>query len=81
MLVTAAVPRDWTSEGVNKMMTIRNELAKVPSVERVSLSYEIPNGNNGFQMNVYKAGGNPINLMPLRDWLVMRLILQPIKYR
>jgi putative ABC transport system permease protein len=58
-LVTAAVPRDWTSEGVNKMMTIRNELAKVPSVERVSLSYEIPNGNNGFQMNVYKAGGNP----------------------
>ncbi|MGC1471333.1 MAG: ABC transporter permease [Psychroserpens sp.] len=58
-VVTAAVPRDWTSEGVHKMMTIRNELSKVPSVESVSLSYEIPNGNNGFQLNVYKAGENP----------------------
>lgn len=58
-LVTAAVPRDWTSEGVEKMLTIRNELSKVPSVESVSLSYEIPNGNNGFQMAVYKSSENP----------------------
>ncbi len=58
-LVTAAVPRDWTSEGVEKMLMIRNELSKVSSVESVSLSYEIPNGNNGFQMAVYKAGENP----------------------
>lgn len=58
-LVTATVPRDWSSEGVNNMLTIRNELSKVPSVESVSLSYEIPNGNNGFQMSVYKAGENP----------------------
>lgn len=58
-LVTAAVPRDWTSEGVEKMLTIRNEFSKIPSVESVSLSYEIPNGNNGFQVAVYKVGENP----------------------
>ena len=58
-LVTAAVPRDWTSEGVKKMLTVRNEFSKVSSVESVSLSYEIPNGNNGFQIAVYKAGENP----------------------
>jgi ABC-type antimicrobial peptide transport system permease subunit len=58
-IVTATVPRDWSSEGVNNMLTIRNELSKVTSVESVSLSYEIPNGNNGFQMSVYKAGENP----------------------
>ena len=58
-LVTAAVPRDWTSEGVDRMLTIRNEFSKLSSVESVSLSYEIPNGNNGFQLAVYKSGENP----------------------
>ena len=58
-LITATVPRDWSTEGVEKMITIRNELSKVSSVESVSLSYEIPNGNNGFQLAVYKAGENP----------------------
>ena len=58
-IVTAAVPRDWSSAGVEKMLTVRNELAKIPSIESVSLSYEIPNGNNGFQISVYKSGKNP----------------------
>ncbi|BAO76517.1 ABC transporter permease [Winogradskyella sp. PG-2] len=58
-VVTASVPRDWTPEGVDKMLTIRNEFSKLPSVESVSLSYEIPNGNNGFQVTVYRAGENP----------------------
>jgi ABC-type antimicrobial peptide transport system permease subunit len=58
-LVTAPVPRDWTSRGVNKMLMVRNEFSKLSSVENVSLSYEIPNGNNGFQISVYKAGESP----------------------
>ncbi|PWI30044.1 hypothetical protein DI383_09845 [Flavobacteriaceae bacterium LYZ1037] len=58
-LITATIPRDWTQEGVKKMLTIRNEFSKLPSVENVSLSYEIPNGNNGFQMSIYKTGENP----------------------
>ena len=58
-VVTASAPRNWTPEGVNKMLTLRNEFAKLPSVESASLSYEIPNGNNGFQTSIYRAGENP----------------------
>ena len=58
-IVTAAVPRDWSKEGVNKMLAIRDQLSKIPTVENVSLSYEIPNGNNGFQVSVYKTGNSP----------------------
>ncbi len=58
-VVTASVPRDWTPEGVQKMKTIRNNFEKIPSVESVSLSYEIPNSNNGFQITSFKAGENP----------------------
>ena len=58
-VVTASVPRDWNSDGVQKMLTMRNEFSKLSSVESVSLSYEIPNGNNGFQLSVYKTGENP----------------------
>lgn len=58
-VITAQLPRDWTPEGVAKMETVRDVFKKIPSVKNVSLSYEIPNGNNGFQIPVYKAGGNP----------------------
>ncbi|WP_144963677.1 ABC transporter permease [Gillisia sp. Hel_I_86] len=58
-VVTAAAPRDWTPEGIQKMKTIRDDFKKIPSVQNVSLSYEIPNGNNGFQISSYKAGENP----------------------
>lgn len=58
-VVSAAVPRDWSMEGVQKMETIRNEFASMPEVKNVSLSYEIPNGNNGFQLPLYKSGENP----------------------
>ncbi|HEX8528706.1 MAG TPA: FtsX-like permease family protein, partial [Cytophagales bacterium] len=38
------------------METVRNEFAAMPEVMSVSLSYEIPNGNNGGQPLVYKLG-------------------------
>src|SRR5918993_715978 len=55
-IVSAQVPRNWTREGTLKMQTIRNEFAAMPQVKTVSLSYEIPNGMNGGQPPVYKAG-------------------------
>lgn len=58
-VVSATVPRDWSTEGVQKMETIRNEFAALPDVKNVSLSYEIPDGNNGFQIAIYKSGENP----------------------
>ena len=58
-VVSATVPRDWSPEGVKKMETIRNELATLPEVKSATLSYEIPDGNNGFQIPIYKSGTNP----------------------
>jgi putative ABC transport system permease protein len=55
-ILSAQVPRDWSREGVQKMQTIRNQFAALPQVDKVSLSYEIPNGMNGGQPPVYKAG-------------------------
>lgn len=54
-VVSAQVPRDWTPEGLRKMMTVRDEMAKLPGVRSASLSFEIPNGNNNGQPLVYRA--------------------------
>ncbi|WP_018629408.1 ABC transporter permease [Niabella aurantiaca] len=55
-LVAAQVPRDWTKPGVDKMIAVRDQFARMPQVKEVSLSYEIPNGNNGGIVPVYKSG-------------------------
>lgn len=55
-VVSAQVPRDWTPAGVQKMEAVRRVFATLPQVARVSLSHEIPNGNNGVQPMVYKNG-------------------------
>lgn len=54
-VLTAPVPRDWTPAGTRKMLTVRDELAKVPGVRSASLSFEIPNGNNNGQPSVYRT--------------------------
>ncbi|MEO6454543.1 MAG: ABC transporter permease [Ginsengibacter sp.] len=46
-LFSAQVPRDWSAQGVAHMETIRNELAIIPQVSNATVSWEIPNGNNG----------------------------------
>lgn len=55
-LVSSQVPRDWSPEGTRKMITVRNEFASMPQVVSATLSYEIPNGNNGSQPALYKFG-------------------------
>lgn len=57
-LVSAQVPRDWSKPGVDRMIGIRDQFAKLPEVADVSLSYEIPNGNNGGQAPVYRSGAD-----------------------
>jgi putative ABC transport system permease protein len=57
-IVSAQAPRDWTREGVKKMITIRNEFASLSQVSDVSLSFEIPDGNNGGQVPIYKFGSD-----------------------
>lgn len=55
-VISAQVPRDWSLAGVKKMETIRNEFTSLPQISNATLSFEIPNGNNGGQPPVYKLG-------------------------
>lgn len=55
-IVSVQVPRNWTPEGVRKMETVRQELAQIPQVKNISLSFEVPDGNSGGNLSVYKSG-------------------------
>lgn len=55
-IVSAQVARDWSAEGTRHMEYIRSEFGKIPGVTEASLSYEIPNGNNGGTVFLYKPG-------------------------
>lgn len=57
-VVSAQVPRDWTPAGTNKMLAVRQAFAQMAQVKSVSLSYEIPNGNNGGQSQLYRLGSD-----------------------
>jgi putative ABC transport system permease protein len=59
--VYAQLPRDWSKKGVAKMETMRYQLAQMPEVSSASLSYEIPDGSNGGQTQVYRMGADPKN--------------------
>jgi putative ABC transport system permease protein len=55
-IVWAAVPRDWSAQGIEKMETIRKEMTRLPDVREASLSFEIPNGKTGFQSGLFRVG-------------------------
>jgi putative ABC transport system permease protein len=62
-VVYAQLPRDWSPKGVQKMEAIRYQLAQMPEVNKVTLSYEIPDGSNGSNYPVYKQGANPSDVI------------------
>lgn len=55
-IMWAAVPRDWSAQGIEKMETIRKEMMRLPDVREASLSFEIPNGKTGFQSGLFRVG-------------------------
>jgi ABC-type antimicrobial peptide transport system permease subunit len=55
-VLSAQLPRNWTQAGVSKMENIRNQFADIPTVSNVSLSYEIPDGNNSGPAGLYRFG-------------------------
>lgn len=55
-ILSAQVPRDWTQQGANKMESIRNQFAAMPQLSSISLSYEIPDGNNSGSAGIYRFG-------------------------
>lgn len=52
-ILTAQAPRNWSAEGVEKMLANRKRFESLPFVKEASLSYEIPNGNNAGKIFIY----------------------------
>lgn len=57
-IVSAQVPRDWSSAGVSRMSTIRLQLSALPQVSDVTLSFEVPDGRNSGSTALYKLGSD-----------------------
>ena len=57
-IVSAQVPRDWTPSGVVHMENIRRQFSTMAQISNVTLSYEVPDGNNAGQIAVYRTGSD-----------------------
>ncbi len=56
VVTVSSVPRDWTPEGFNRMDAAKVQFQQIPSVQSVSLSWDIPNGNFGVVAELYRQG-------------------------
>ncbi|PJJ79476.1 ABC transporter permease [Mucilaginibacter auburnensis] len=57
-LIYAALPRDWSKTGVQKMERVRSELSQLPQVKSATLSWEIPDGGAVGYLQTYKFGAD-----------------------
>lgn len=55
VLTVSSVPRFWSSEGLQKISAACNEFRRIPEIEDVSISWEVPSGNFGGTVDIYKA--------------------------
>ena len=65
-VLSAQVPRDWTQAGIDKMITIRDQFKTMPGIQDVSLSYEVPDGNNAGQSYIYRQGADTATALPMQ---------------
>ncbi|WP_342644391.1 ABC transporter permease [Mucilaginibacter sp. CSA2-8R] len=63
-IVYAQVPRDWSEQGVQKMEFVRSQLAAMPQISSVSLSYSIPDGNFGGSLQAYRMSDDSTRAFP-----------------
>lgn len=63
-IVLVSLPRDWTKEGVARMTTISQELARLPQVKAVSLSSTTLKGGAGYIMPLFGAGKDSTQAVP-----------------
>lgn len=57
-ILYAQLPRNWSTQGVQHMEEVREQLAALPEVKNATLSFEIPNGMNSGSLQMYKAGSD-----------------------
>ncbi|MFI5185937.1 MAG: ABC transporter permease, partial [Chitinophagales bacterium] len=65
VMIISSLPRQWDSLGVLKMKDTRMQLQQINSVKNVSLSYDIPDGNGGGNVNVYPQSSSSFTSMRL----------------
>ena len=58
VMIVTSLPRQYDSVGVVKMENIRSQFLSVPGVQGLSLSYDIPDGDGGGNINIYPGGNN-----------------------
>ncbi len=73
-LLTAQVPRDWSPEGIARMETIRQELATVPQITDISISYDVPSAPGSVMIQVSQYGAAQ------QEETAMQLILSDAHY-
>ena len=56
LVLSAPVPRDWTTAGVQRMETVRRRFASMPEVAGASLSWAVPNGAGSGTYLLYPEG-------------------------
>ncbi|HEY9045876.1 MAG TPA: ABC transporter permease [Ohtaekwangia sp.] len=59
IVTISSVPREWTPEGFSKMDAAKQKFMELSSVEAISLSWDIPNGNYGVAAEIYPQGKQP----------------------
>ncbi len=56
VMIVSSLPRASDSAGVVRMENLKSGLMQVPGVKSISLSYDIPDGSEGGNVNVYSPG-------------------------
>jgi ABC-type antimicrobial peptide transport system permease subunit len=62
-VLNVELPRNWTTAGVKKIQTIRNEIAASNGVVQASVSFSIPNRNTSGSPGFYKSGDGPLHVV------------------
>ena len=57
-ILSAQLPRDWSKTGEKRMSAIRDVFARMPEVNDVSLTWNIPNGFSAGGVGTYREGGD-----------------------
>jgi putative ABC transport system permease protein len=69
VLTVSSVPRTFNEQGMNQMDAAKTEFRALSQVESVSLSWEVPNGNNRGGINLYPEGGDKTKVVNMQTLL------------
>jgi putative ABC transport system permease protein len=60
-IITAQLPRDWSPEGVQKILAAKKQMSSIPQVSAATIAYEIQDGNSSGNTQIFKYGGDSAN--------------------